>query len=133
MLISILGVSCNLKKQDNILAKSTSRDSKAQIKFDTTYHDFGTLIEGEQAAFTFRFQNTGTGDLVILDAYSTCGCTVPNYSKEPILPGQKGQIDVVFNSKSRQGVQYKNVTLKLNTPISEKTLTIKANVIKKSV
>ncbi len=99
------------------------------IRFDTTYHDFGTLIQGEQVSFTFKFANTSTSNLIINDAYSTCGCTVPDYSKEPLAPGKEGKIEVVFNSEGKIGLQYKTVTLKLNTKIKERTLTIKANVL----
>jgi len=53
---------------------------------------------------------------------------VPNFSKEPVKPGENGKIEVSFDSAGRNGVQYKNITLKLNTIIKEKTLTIKANV-----
>ncbi len=99
------------------------------IKFDTTYHDFGTLIQGEQVSYTFKFENTGTSNLIINDAYSTCGCTVPDYSKEPLAPGEEGKIEVIFNSEGKRGLQYKTVTFNLNTKIKEKTLTIKANVL----
>ena len=103
----------------------------AEIKFDTTYHDFGSLIQGEQASFTFKFKNTGKADLIINDAYSTCGCTIPSYSKEPIAPGAKGEIEVVFDSAGKRGVQYKTVVLKLNTKRKEKSLAIKVNVLEK--
>ena len=99
------------------------------IRFDTTYHDFGTLVQGEQASFTFKFKNIGTSNLIINDAYSTCGCTVPDYSKEPLALGKEGRIEVVFNSEGKRGLQYKTVTLKLNTKIKERTLSIKANVL----
>ncbi len=117
----------DVKQNSNKL--TTENTGYPQIKFDTTYHDFGTLIQGEKTAFTFRFKNTGTSDLIIYDAFSTCGCTVPEFSKEPISPGQNGKIEVVFNSEGKRGLQYKSVVLKLNTQIKEKTLTIKANVL----
>lgn len=129
-IVSIIVVACT----NNHNRKSGSNAINLEkgypvIKFDTTYHDFGTLIQGEQVSYTFRFKNTGTSSLVIKDAFSTCGCTVPNYSKEPIAPGNEGKIEVIFDSDGKRGVQYKTVTLKLNTKIEEKTLTIKANVI----
>ena len=100
-----------------------------EIKFDTTYYDFGTLVQGEQVEYTFKFKNIGDADLIIFDAYSMCGCTVPHYSEDPIHPGEEGKIEVVFNSEGKHGLQYKTVTLKLNTEIDERTLTIKANVL----
>ena len=124
-------LSCNSNNDKRINSGSDNVGGIAKIKFDTTYHDYGNLIQGEQASFTFKFKNTGNADLIINDAYSTCGCTIPNYSKEPIAPGSNGKIEVIFDSAGKRGLQYKSVILKLNTKIKEKNLTIKANVIEK--
>ncbi|OFX46668.1 MAG: hypothetical protein A2X13_00570 [Bacteroidetes bacterium GWC2_33_15] len=124
-------LSCNNIKSDNPDKNPnnfTTGKDVPEIKFDTTFFDFGNVIEGEKVSCIFTFKNSGTGDLIIHDAYSTCGCTVPNFSKEPVKPGENGKIEVSFDSAGRNGVQYKNITLKLNTIIKEKTLTIKANV-----
>jgi hypothetical protein len=132
LMVTVFAWSCssgNKKTSEKTNHSSANVNGMPEIQFDTTYYDFGTLVQGEQAAYTFRFENTGTADLIIYDAYSTCGCTVPEYSNEPINPGSKGKIDVVFNSEGKRGLQYKTVTLKLNTEQKEKTLTIKANVI----
>jgi hypothetical protein len=131
ILIMITALSCT-NHQNNKVAKTNTIKEKGLpvIEFDTTYHDFGTLIQGEKASFTFKFRNTGTSSLIIKDAFSTCGCTVPDFSDEPVSPGAEGEIEVLFDSDGKQGLQYKTVTLKLNTKIEEKTLTIKANVLK---
>ncbi len=130
IIISIAFVSCSLNKEKQLEVNHIAdTEGVPEIKFDTTYHDFGTLVQGEQVAFTFKFVNKGSADLIIYDAFSTCGCTVPEYSKEPVSPGAEGKIEVVFNSEGKRGMQYKSVTLKLNTVIKEKTLTIKANVL----
>jgi len=130
IIVIILNLSCSNNYNKKISNTNTVEDSGYPImKFDTSYHDFGTLIQGEQVAFTFKFKNIGTSNLIINDAYSTCGCTVPNYSKQPLAPGKEGKIEVVFNSEGKRGLQYKTVTLKLNTQIKEKSLIIKANVL----
>lgn len=132
LMVSVFALSCssgNKKVSEKANQSATDVNGIPEIKFDTTYYDFGTLIQGEKAEYTFWFKNTGTADLIIHDAFSTCGCTVPEYSNEPIQPGSSGKIDVVFNSEGKRGLQYKTVTLKLNTKPKEKTLTIKANVI----
>lgn len=131
MLMLITALSCTNHQNDKV-AKTNIIKEKGYplIKFDTTYHDFGTLIQGEKASFSFKFRNTGTSSLIIKDAFSTCGCTVPDFSDEPISPGGEGEIEVLFDSEGKQGLQYKTVILKLNTKIEEKTLTIKANVLK---
>ena len=125
----MMTLSCNNKNDKIKNTEIAETGGFPIIKFDTTYHNFGTLIQGEQVAFTFNFKNTGTSNLIIKDAYSTCGCTVPDYSKEPIIPGKEGKIEIIFNSEGKRGLQYKTVTLKLNTERKKKTLTIKANVL----
>lgn len=130
VLLIMIHVSCSNNHTEKIFAdRPVNEKGYPVIKFDTTYHDFGTLIQGEQVSYTFRFKNTGTSSLIINDAFSTCGCTVPDFSKEPVLPGKDGKVEVVFNSEGKSGLQYKSVTLKLNTKIKEKTLVIKANVL----
>jgi len=127
----ILALSCTNHQNDKVAKTNTIKEKGFPvIEFDTTYHDFGTLIQGEKASFSFKFRNTGTSSLIIKDAFSTCGCTVPDFSDEPVSPGAEGEIEVLFDSDGKQGLQYKTVTLKLNTKIEEKTLTIKANVLK---
>lgn len=131
VLIIILALSCTNHQSDKVAKNNTIKEKGFPvIEFDTTYHDFGTLIQGEKASFTFKFRNTGTSSLIIKDAFSTCGCTVPDFSDKPISPGGEGKIDVLFDSEGKHGLQYKTVTLKLNTKIEEKNLTIKANVLK---
>lgn len=130
--IGLLSISCQSNVDKNLVEIKSNSEGEPKVQFDTMYHDFGTLIEGEQAAFTFKYKNTGTADLIIKDAYSTCGCTVPDYSKKPIKPGAYGKIEVLFNSSGKKGLQYKRVTLKLNTKIAEKNLSIKANVVTKN-
>lgn len=130
-LIMLLALSCTNHQNDKVAKTQIMKEkSFPLIKFDTTYHDFGTLVQGEKASVSFKFRNTGSSNLIIKDAFSTCGCTVPNFSSEPISPGEEGKVEVLFDSEGKYGLQYKTVTLKLNTKIEEKTLTIKANVIK---
>ncbi len=101
----------------------------AQIEFDTTFYDFGSIYEGEQVAYTFHFTNTGGDELMVLDAYGACGCTVAKYEKAPLKPGKSGKIEVVFDSSNRRGMQYKTVKVKTNSPQEIRTLTIKASVL----
>jgi hypothetical protein len=127
--VLIIAFSCNNSNKKVKSSENTTNTGFPIIKFDTTFHNFGTLIQGEQVAFTFHFKNIGESNLLIKDAYSTCGCTVPSFSKEPIAPNDGGKVEVIFNSEGKRGLQYKTVTLKLNTERKEKTLTIKANVL----
>ncbi|OFX88689.1 MAG: hypothetical protein A2W99_04265 [Bacteroidetes bacterium GWF2_33_16] len=131
LFVSGIFLSCTINSNENKLNNTVNHKSYSGIpdmEFDTLFHDFGDIIEGEKVAVTFRFKNTGDSELLILDAFSTCGCTVPNYNKEPILPGKEGKIEILFDSHNRAGLQNKAITLKINTPLGEKTLWIKANV-----
>lgn len=122
-------LSCSFSQnQANTGNKTDVINGVPEITFDTLFYDFGNLIEGEKGAYTFKFKNTGSADLLIIDVYSTCGCTVPSFSNEPVAPGEEGKIDVLFDSANRSGVQNKTITVKINTPESEKSLWIKANV-----
>ena len=77
--------------------------------------DFGTIQQGDEPEFTFTFQNTGNEPMIISNAKGSCGCTVPQWPKEPIAPGEIGEINVKFNSKNKKGSQNKTVTLTANT------------------
>lgn len=85
------------------------------IKFDKEVYDFGTCTEGDTIRKTIEFVNTGKLPLVIENAYGSCGCTVPTYDKEPVQPGQKGSIDIEFNSNRRVGANTKSVMIQANT------------------
>src|SRR5690606_8499536 len=79
----------------------------AKMTFENTRYDFGTIREGEIVTHVFKFTNTGKVPLMISDARSTCGCTVPSYPKEPIPPGKGGEISVRFDSKGKKDHQAK--------------------------
>ena len=99
------------------------------IEFDKDLHDFGKLIAGEKAVYTFKFRNTGKSDLVISQVKSSCGCTVPRYPREPIGPGEKGEIKVTFDSSGRSGIQNKVITIVTNCQPNSTIIRIKAQVI----
>jgi hypothetical protein len=98
------------------------------IKFDQDTFNFGTVMEGERVAHAFTFTNTGKNALVISKAIGSCGCTVPEWPKEPIAPGAKGKIDVVFNSERRVGKANKDVTVYANTEPATSKVTLKGFV-----
>ncbi|MBL7816754.1 MAG: DUF1573 domain-containing protein [Saprospiraceae bacterium] len=98
------------------------------IKFDELNYNWGSVAEGDKMTHIFKFKNTGSNDLIISDAHGSCGCTVPEWPKEPIKPGKSGEIKVVFDSKGKPGDQQKTVTLTANTEPANTVLTIKGNV-----
>ena len=98
------------------------------MTFDTTEHDFGTIKQGDKVTHDFKFTNTGESDLLISNAKGSCGCTVPEYPKEPIKPGESGNIKVSFNSTGKSGQTEKSVTIMVNTKEKHQILKIKANI-----
>lgn len=100
------------------------------FEFTETSHDFGKIKEGDIVSKVFTFQNTGEAPLIISSATASCGCTVPEWPKEPIAVGGSGEIKVQFNSRKKPGIQNKTVTITANTYPVTTRLRIKANVEK---
>ena len=87
----------------------------AKMEFDNPVYEFGAVLEGSQVEHVFKFTNTGKIPLVISDSKTTCGCTVPKYPKEPIAPGESGEVSVKFNTSGKKNDQNKPVSLIANT------------------
>lgn len=104
-------------------------DGAPVFAFDKERHDFGQINQGDKPTTTFEFTNTGDAPLIISNAKGSCGCTVPEWPKEPIAPGEKGSIQVEFDSNGKSGVQTKTVTLTANTVPNTKVLTITSNIV----
>ncbi len=95
------------------------------IEFDETTFDFGTVEQGEKVEHTYKFKNTGKEPLIISNAKGSCGCTVPSWPKEPIAPGETGEILVRFDTKGKKNNQNKTVTITANTDPPQTFLKIK--------
>ena len=98
------------------------------LTFDTKEHDFGQITQGDKVTYSFKFKNTGEADLFILSARGTCGCTVPEYPKEAVKPGESGKIKVSFNSAGKKGQTGKSVFLTCNTKEGKEELKIKSTI-----
>lgn len=103
---------------------------KAEIKFDKTSHNFGKFSEKQPVQkCTFTFTNTGTAPLVINQAIASCGCTVPAYTKTPILPGKKGEITVTYNGTGKfPGHFKKTITVRSNATTEMTRLQIEGDM-----
>jgi len=111
---------------------SGSESSGAAVfSFESSSYDFGKVKEGEKVTHSFKFKNTGTAPLIINDAEASCGCTIPEYPKEPIAPGGEGEIQVVFNSAGRFGKQSKVITISSNADPSTTELYLTGEVLEK--
>lgn len=102
---------------------------KATFKWQNTKYSFGKIPQNKPAKATFSFVNEGNEPLVITKAQGSCGCTVANYPKQPIMPGQKGEVTAVYNA-ARAGSFHKTVTLTANTTQAKTVLSISGEVIK---
>ena len=100
-----------------------------KIQMDEESYDFGDIIQGESVTHDFIIKNIGNDKLLIHSVKGSCGCTVPVWSKEPILEGEESIIKVTFNSAGKKGRQNKTVTLVTNAIPNTKVITINGNVI----
>jgi len=119
-------------KPENIEA-AAARDAEISkgvpfIEWDKIEHDFGTLDNGEKVETVFTLTNTGEGDLVITGARGSCGCTVPDWPKTPVKPGDTAKIKVAFNSTNKKNKTTNTVTLTTNTEKGNEVVRIKAFV-----
>lgn len=103
--------------------------TKPIIDFKIETHDFGELAEGPKVTHEFKFTNVGKEPLVIDNVRASCGCTTPDWPREPIAPGESDVITVIYNTKKRLGPFNKAVTITSNAYMPTKRLYIKGKVI----
>ena len=133
----LLFSACNSKSREGNLStdlvtnpKSATNTSQKQpvITFDKTEHDFGTLLQGEVVTYSFHFTNTGNAPLLISNVNTSCGCTVADFSREPINPGKDGHIKATYDSKGHHGFQTRTLTVVSNTNPNQTVLRMKGTV-----
>lgn len=130
----IFAASCGAGNSDKVVSGNggilyDDPENQPVIEFVKTVYDFGKITQGELVGTTFIFKNTGKSNLIIQDANASCGCTVPRWDKEPVLPGEEGSVDVVFDSSGRTGIQNKSITFRTNAENATVILSIKAEVL----
>ena len=136
LLVSVLffATSCNdatsrIESSNEVSSEESMMEALPTIAFESDFQDFGEIQEGIVAEHTFTFKNEGDGPLIISNAQGSCGCTVPDWPRNPIAPGETGVIKVSFNSKGRAGRQDKRVTLTTNAVPQTKVLNITSTVL----
>ena len=98
------------------------------MEFAETTFDFGTVVSGEKVSHIYTFTNSGSEPLIISNAKGSCGCTVPEWPKEPIAVGGTGSIEVVFDSKNKKGPRNQKVTITANTDPPQTFIYLKGEV-----
>lgn len=107
---------------------ATPQDS---IVFAGTTHDYGTIVQGSDGTCEFKFANKGKAPIVLNDVKASCGCTVPEWTRTPVAPGENGTIKVTYNTNN-VGAFTKSVTVNSNAKNSPLILIIKGTVTPKS-
>jgi hypothetical protein len=121
--------SCRKKGKGDLggLTPAMLKDS-TRVEFPEITYEFGTIKQGDTVVHLFPFKNVGDKNLIIASAFGSCGCTVPEYPKEPIAPGVTDTIRVKFNSAGKEGKQEKSITLMMNTAKRTEMIYMKGTV-----
>ncbi|OFX41443.1 MAG: hypothetical protein A2X08_02125 [Bacteroidetes bacterium GWA2_32_17] len=122
-------VSTDLINNPLSASNSTNTSMLPKFKWNEQVHDFGVIIQGEKVSHSFTFKNIGKSNLIISSVHASCGCTVPKYDTEPVLPGKTGKVEVVFDSSDRSGIQNKTVTVLSNTQPNTIKLHFSAEIV----
>lgn len=112
--------------------KNKPAGPKTSISFAKMEHDFGNIAQGSTNEYVFKFTNTGKEPLLITNAKGSCGCTVPKWPKEPVAPGETGEIQIVYKPGKQKNQQTKSITVTANTEPDNTILKVKANVIEET-
>jgi len=110
-----------------VSAQTEAQETVAVMTFTETVHDYGTIKKDSDGSYEFKFTNTGNEPLILSKPRSNCGCTVPEWPQEPIMPGQSNVIKVTYNTKILGPIN-KQVTILSNASNSPVVLQIKGNV-----
>lgn len=133
----LLAFSCKKNEQTDPLPEENNTEVTShqtenipltRAHFDKEFHDFGDLKKGDIVQHTYEITNTGDKPLIISNVKPACGCTAPDYTQEPIAPGQKGKVILSFNSQNFSGLINKTAHIYINVENSPVVLSFKANV-----
>jgi hypothetical protein len=107
-----------------VYAQENTNVSGPKITFEEKTHDFGDITQGDVVKKVFTFKNTGTEPLILSNVQTTCGCTAPQWPREPIAPGASAELTIQFNSTGKQGKQNKVITIFSNATNAQERVTI---------
>ncbi len=130
IVVSASAVSFGQSSAKNTKAATTTKAAAAkgpQITWEKTTYDFGTIPQGTPATGVFTFTNSGTAPLILSNVQGSCGCTVPEWTKDPIMPGKKGTIKATYNA-ANMGAFNKSITVTSNAESPTSVIFIKGDV-----
>ena len=110
-------------------AREAGSKQLTTVQWIDSVRNFGKIIEGQKLAISFKFKNTGDKPLVIESVHPACGCTVADYPRQPLRPGEEGEITGEFNSEGREGQQHKEITVTTNTQNHTQQLIFEVDVL----
>ena len=122
------------KVSSEVVASDSLSKAAAQmgkVEFEESAFGFGLVKEGAQVKHTFILKNTGDAPVILSKVTASCGCTQPEFSKSPILPGATSEIHVTFNSEGQVGKQQKIITVQSNASNGMTTVQLKGEVLAK--
>lgn len=123
------GATPEIMSQESLI-QETKNKPQTSLALSENHWDFKDVKKGESVEHVYEVTNTGSNPLVISQVKPGCGCTAPDYTKEPIMPGQKGQITLKFDSSNFDGLQHKQAEVYANVEKAPIVLTFSANVVK---
>ncbi|MCX6276748.1 MAG: DUF1573 domain-containing protein [Bacteroidetes bacterium] len=129
-LIALFFAGLTVNAQDAATPQPPVDPNAPEIVFEKTVHDYGTIVQGADGTCEFKFTNTGKEPLILSRPTSSCGCTVPTWPQEPILPGKSEVIKVTYNTNNVGGIN-KTVTVNSNAKTARIVLQIKGTVTPK--
>jgi hypothetical protein len=118
----------SLEEKATLTLQENAKAPRTKVEFDKEIHDFGEIEQGEIVATTFLIKNIGDKNLYIVDAHGSCGCTVPEVTKEAIEPGESAPISVKFDSNGKSGEVTKTIMITCNTEKVVENIKIKASI-----
>jgi hypothetical protein len=137
-LLLVLGIACTFSKnkKNSYSGEKTNNTvdlGTSQFEFTEELHNFGKLTSGERVIHTFRFRNTGSGNLMIEKVTADCGCINVKFGQKTVIPGSEGMIEAEFNTSGLYGKQLKAIVVFANIPEKKKILFIGAEVTNETI
>jgi hypothetical protein len=126
--LSLTAAAYTAQAQTSATSTKAAATAGPAITFEESKYDFGSVVQGGVVDHTFKFRNTGTAPLIISNIGVSCGCTTPEWTKEPVAPGKTGTISAHFNSAGKMGMQNKVLTIESNATAGSTTVSLVGEV-----